>query len=182
MQVTYNKEQLAIQPQLAAANINPESFLATDYLNHFNEIVMLMEMVPDMPELLEEAVEWSPKTYSEHFEGSGFQAKGLAIKAFDLAPPVFKAPFEAICREMQATIQATVNGLVAVNVVERGLSPAAQSLIRGRIETLQTLLMKLNQLIHGKLNDTLKDDTPDAVTEADQEDVQSQEDIDKLFD
>lgn len=178
MQVTYTREQLDIQPQLAAANINPESFLATDYLNHFNEIVMLMEMVPDMPELLEEAIEWSPKTYSEHFAESGFQAKELAIQAYGLAPVVFKSPFETVCNEMQSTIEATVNGLVAVNVVERGLSPAAQALIRDRIEILQKLLMKLNQLIHGKLEEVVQTKVP----EADQEDVQSQEDIDKLFD
>jgi len=178
MQVSYTPDQLDIQPQLAAANINPESFLATDYLNHFNEIVMLMEMVPDMPELLEEAVDWSPKSYSEHFEESGFQAKDLAIKAYELAPAAFKSPFDSVCREMQATIKATVGALVAVNVVERGLSPAAQALIRGRIETLQTLLMKLNQLIHGKLEEVVDTKVP----EAEQEDVQSQEDIDKLFD
>ena len=178
MQITYTQEQLDIQPQLAAANINPESFLATDYLNHFNEIVMLMEMVPDMPELLEEAVDWSPKSYSQHFDESGFQAKDLAIKAYELAPTVFKSAFEAVCQEMQRTIQATVTGLVAVNVVERGLTPAAQVLIRGRIETLQTLLMKLNQLIHGKFDEAMQT----KAQETKQENVQSQEDIDKLFD
>jgi len=178
MQVTYTQEQLEIQPQLAAANINPDSFLATDYLNHFNEIVMLMEMVPDMPELLEEAVEWAPKTYAQHFEESGFQARDLAITAYRLAPAVFKGPFERVCAEMQGIIQATVNGLVAVNVVERGLTPAAQALIRSRIETLQTLLMKLNQLIHGKLEVVAETKVPTL----EKEDVQSQEDIDKLFD
>ncbi|MDP3655070.1 MAG: hypothetical protein Q8R67_25705, partial [Rhodoferax sp.] len=33
---------------LRAANINPRTGLATDYLNHFNEAIMLLEMVPDM--------------------------------------------------------------------------------------------------------------------------------------
>ena len=177
MQVVYTQEQLNIQPQLAAANINPESFLATDYLNHFNEIVMLMEMVPDMPELLEEAIEWSPKTYAQHFEESGFQAKALAIRAYNIAPAVFKLPFDRVCAEMQGIIQATVNGLVAVNVIERGLTPAAQALIRNRIETLQTLLMKLNQLIHGKLEVVAQTKAP----KVEREDVQSQEEIDKLF-
>ena len=178
MQITYTQEQLTLQPLLAAANINPESFLATDYLNHFNEIVMLMEMVPDMPELLDEAVDWCPKTYSEHFEESGFQAKDLAIEAYELAPAVFKAEFDSVCSEMQSTIQATVRGLVAVNVVKRGLSPAAQALIRGRIEVLQALLMKLNQVIHAKLEIVV----PTKTQEAEQDDIQSQEDIDKLFD
>ncbi len=178
MQVDYTSEQLAIQPKLAPANINPDSFLATDYLNHFNEIVMLMEMIPDMPELIEEAVEWSPKTYCQHFEESGFQAKDLAIKAYELAPAQFRQPFEDVCREMQSIIQATLNGLIAVNVVERGMSPAAQTLIRDRIEILQNHLMSLNQVIHGKTESVIEASLP----EAHQEDVQSQEEIDKLFD
>ena len=178
MQVEYTEKQLEIQPKLAAANINPESFLATDYLNHFNEIVMLMEMIPDMPELVEEAMEWAPKSYCQHFEESGFQAKDLAVEAYSLAPEVFRAPFENTCTEMQGIIQSTLNGLIAVNVVERGISPAAQQLIRARIENLQALLMDLNQLIHGKLNETVVVEKQEAPAE----DVQSQEEIDKLFD
>ena len=46
-----------------AANINRETLLATDYLNHLNEIVMTLEMIPDMPEILEEAREWQRKTH-----------------------------------------------------------------------------------------------------------------------
>ena len=58
------------------------------------------------------------------------------------------------------------------------MSPAAQELIRARIEKLQALLMVLNQLIHGKIEAT----ATLTQEEAPQEDVQSQEDIDKLFD
>ena len=36
--------------ELQAANINPRTGLATDYLNHFNEAVMLLEMIPAYPE------------------------------------------------------------------------------------------------------------------------------------
>lgn len=178
MQVDYTSEQRQIQPKLAGSNINPDSFLATDYLNHFNEIVMLMEMIPDMPELIEEATEWSPKTYCQHFEESGFQAKDLAIQAYRIAPSVFKTPFERTCADMQSIIKTTVDGLVSVNVIERGMSPAAQHLIRNRIEILQDHLMVLNQLIHGKTENL----AVIAKQEAPQEDVQSQEDIDKLFD
>jgi hypothetical protein len=32
--------------------INEQTLLATDHLNHFNEIVMTLEMIPDTPELL----------------------------------------------------------------------------------------------------------------------------------
>ena len=39
-------------------NINETSLLATDYLNHFNEIIMLLDMIPSMPECLEDARGW----------------------------------------------------------------------------------------------------------------------------
>ena len=53
-------------------NINETSLLATDYLNHFNEVVMLLELIPDMPDMLEEVEEWKPATYIEHFAASGW--------------------------------------------------------------------------------------------------------------
>ena len=36
--------------RLAAANINPRTGLASDYLNHFNEAVMLLDLLQQAPE------------------------------------------------------------------------------------------------------------------------------------
>lgn len=47
-------EAAAWAERLRVANINPRTGLATDYLNHFNEAVMLLEMIPDMPECAED--------------------------------------------------------------------------------------------------------------------------------
>ena len=44
--------------RLEQANINPQTGLATDYLNHFNEVMMLLEMLPDMPDCAEDVLEW----------------------------------------------------------------------------------------------------------------------------
>ena len=41
-------------------NINEETLLATDYLNHFNEIIMILDMIPMMPECLDDAKAWAP--------------------------------------------------------------------------------------------------------------------------
>src|SRR3546814_13782030 len=46
--------------------INQNTLLATDYLNHFNEIIMLLEMLPSMPECYGDAAEWRPKRYAAH--------------------------------------------------------------------------------------------------------------------
>jgi len=59
--------------QLRAANINPRTGLATDYLNHFNEAIMLLEMVPAMPECAEDFLTWYPLVLSGTFHGVEFQ-------------------------------------------------------------------------------------------------------------
>ena len=38
-------------PRLADANINPATGLATDYLNHFNEAIILLDMLSKPPGL-----------------------------------------------------------------------------------------------------------------------------------
>src|SRR5499433_3080016 len=70
---------------LRAANINPQTGLATDYLNHFNEAIMLLEMIPDIPECAEDFLVWSPLSYAEHFTASNFAARDLAISAYESA-------------------------------------------------------------------------------------------------
>ena len=65
-----NLEEEARTARLRAANINPRTGLATDYLNHFNEAIMLLEMIPDMPECAEQFLEWRPRSYREHFAAS----------------------------------------------------------------------------------------------------------------
>jgi hypothetical protein len=74
---------------LRAANINPQTGLATDYLNHFNEAIMLLEMIPDIPECADDFLAWSPLSYAEHFWASNFKARDLAIEAYESAAPIF---------------------------------------------------------------------------------------------
>src|ERR1700761_8646534 len=72
---------------LRAANINPHTGLATDYLNLFNEAVMLLEMIPDMPECTEDFLAGQPLSYAEHFTATNFRARDLVIEAYEPAMP-----------------------------------------------------------------------------------------------
>ncbi|HEX9470519.1 MAG TPA: hypothetical protein VF957_13350 [Bradyrhizobium sp.] len=92
--------------QLRAANINPRTGLATDYLNHFNEAIMLLEMVPDMPECAEDFLGWQPLSYREHFMASNFRARDLAIEAYDCADESIRAEFENITSAMTSILTA----------------------------------------------------------------------------
>jgi hypothetical protein len=92
--------------QLRAANINPRTGLATDYLNHFNEAIMLLEMVPDVPECAEDFLGWHPLSYAEHFTASNFKARDLAIAAYDSADANIRAEFDNITNAMTSILTA----------------------------------------------------------------------------
>jgi hypothetical protein len=92
--------------QLRAANINPRTGLATDYLNHFNEAIMLLEMVPDMPECAEDFLGWRPLSYCEHFTASNFKARELAIEAYGSADPGIRAEFDNVTSAMTSILTA----------------------------------------------------------------------------
>jgi hypothetical protein len=92
--------------QLRAANINPRSGLATDYLNHFNEAIMLLEMVPDMPECAEDFLTWTPLSYAEHFWASNFKARDLAMEAYESADPKIRTDFDNLTASMTSILTA----------------------------------------------------------------------------
>src|SRR3954451_2234239 len=99
-------EAAAWAERLRVANINPRTGLATDYLNHFNEAVMLLEMVPDMPECAEDFLEWHPLSYAEHFTASNFKARDLAIEAYESADEHIRVEFDNITSSMTAILTA----------------------------------------------------------------------------
>src|ERR1700728_4728096 len=80
--------------RLRAANINPATGLATDYLNHFNEAIMLLDLVASMPECLPDLMAWHPMSYQDHFAGSNFKDRDLAVMAYDAADPAARRDLE----------------------------------------------------------------------------------------
>src|ERR1700751_369595 len=92
--------------ELKAANINPQTGLATDYLNHFNEAIMLLEMIPDMPECAGDFLEWRPLSYSEPLPPSDFKARDLAIAAYESADPAIRAEFDQLTGTMTSILTA----------------------------------------------------------------------------
>ena len=118
-------------------NINEETLLATDYLNHFNEIVMLLDMVPTMPECLEDAKAWAPKSYEVHFQDSVFADKDLAILAYQNAPPQFREPFDDTVAAMNVLV---AEGLIAIEASiatgEQGRIDRCSAIINGQTAKL----------------------------------------------
>lgn len=83
-------------------NVNPTTLLTTDYLNHFNEIIMLLEILPSAPsQFANEVAEWEHESYEEHFEHSGFRDKELAIAGYRHAPEEVRRAFDSSVADME---------------------------------------------------------------------------------
>ncbi len=100
-----------LRQRLVGTNINEQTFLATDYLNHFNEIEMLIEMLPSMPECFEDICLWQPKTYESHFFDSGFRDKDLAILAYQRAPVLVRKHFDETIAKLERCIIDAIESL-----------------------------------------------------------------------
>ncbi|HYE48406.1 MAG TPA: hypothetical protein VEB20_02365 [Azospirillaceae bacterium] len=127
--------------------IDSNTLLSTDYFNHFNEVIMLLSMLGDMPDMLEEIAAWQPKTYREHFEGSGLAFAPLAIECYDHVPPEFREPFDATVAEMTAMIQESVGMLEAVKDDPDALGFTAADYW----QRLQALVDRGSAIVHGSM-------------------------------
>lgn len=136
---------LATRDELIAANINPDTRLATDYLNHFNEAIMLLEMIPDMPDCADDFFAWQPLSYAEHFNTSHFGARELAIKAYHEADPRLRAELNEIAGAMNAILLSIRDSME----VSRQHTAYAELARRGA-GWLRPLLMLAGSLINGQ--------------------------------
>jgi hypothetical protein len=112
---------------LAAANINPRTRLATDYMNHFNEAIMLLEMIPAMPECTDDFLIWEPLSYPEHFLQSNFKGRDLAIAAYEAADPDVRSRFDKLCDAMTSILTAIRKAMSDTDQTETRIRLAEQA-------------------------------------------------------
>jgi len=92
----------------ASSLVNPASGLANDYLNLFNEIVMLIEQLPAMPELFEDLLAWKPTTYQEYFSRSDLPGRHSALEDYKRLNPRFRRRFEEVVEDLDRLATGTV--------------------------------------------------------------------------
>jgi hypothetical protein len=131
--------------ELAAANINPRTHLATDYLNHFNEAIMLLEMIPDMPDCADDFLEWKPLSYAEHFRASNFKGRDLAIAAYETADPAIRAEFDEVIGTITSILTALVEAMREVHQDKTRITLAKQA-----TGWLEPMVMAAGGIINGR--------------------------------
>ena len=147
-------------------NINPVTLLATDYLNHFNEAIMLLELLPAAPECKEDFLAWRPMSYCEHFAASRFTHRDLAIAAYHVADPIYRNEVDELSQHMNMILTATRDAMKhEMSLQTIGL--LAESTAR----SLRPLVARAGAIING-----------DLAAAQESSDAAPQDAIDALFD
>jgi len=93
----------------AAALVNPASGIANDYLNHFNEILLLIENLPALlPEMIDEILAWKPISYREYFTNSPLPGSAKTLEIYDSLDEEFRADFESMVNILDKIILESI--------------------------------------------------------------------------
>lgn len=130
----------ASRPEASGAgipNINPITGLSTDYLNHFTEALMALEMAADIPECLDDLKAWRPKSYTDHFEQSRFTNRAVVIDYYRVAEPALRRQVDRL--------SDTIN-LLLIEAIEAAMDNAT---VARRAGAIRLLMAELADLING---------------------------------
>ncbi|GAB4225585.1 MAG: hypothetical protein Kow0032_01700 [Methyloligellaceae bacterium] len=138
-----------IRAHTEGTNVNSKTLLATDYLNHFNEAIMLLQMLPSAPaEMAADLAKWRHESYEEHFTRTGFRDKGLAIAGYRHAPAEIRAAFDSVTGEI-STHLSTLLGQVR-EAVETGATEAIAALCDEHVPVLQAKIEEASAIVNGE--------------------------------
>jgi hypothetical protein len=131
--------------RLAKANICPATGLATDYLNHFNEAIMLLDLASTVPECLADLMAWRPMGYEDHFAASTFKDRELAVRAYRGADPTARGDLERLATAMTAILLAARSALIMASCAAEAKGEAARAVVQ-----LRPLVARAGAVINGE--------------------------------
>jgi hypothetical protein len=141
--------------------INQFTGLSTDYLNHFTEAVMVLEMAATMPECLDDLKAWKPKTYCEHFAGSRFKDRDALVAAYETADPAVREALDSVSETLNAVVTQTRDVVIG----HRG-TPAAEALAQRAVAWLKPLIARAASVINGAAHVATGRQAPQAAIDA----------------
>lgn len=135
----------------ALSLVNPASGIANDYLNLFNEIVMLVEQLPSMPELMDDITAWRPTSYHDYFAKSPLPGRHSAIEVYEQLDRAFRASFDAIVQELDRQATGIVVAIRRHVRSKGGSDPQGLADIceRGGVSLRETLVKASDVVNHG---------------------------------
>ncbi|MEM7619645.1 MAG: hypothetical protein AAF228_04155 [Pseudomonadota bacterium] len=170
---------LDLAERLQDTNINPQTLLTTDYLNHFSAILMLLEMMPTDPELFAiDILFWKPMGYIEHLEYSGFRESELAIACYGYVNENTRIAFDKTIIQLDEATKLIIENIRTV--LESGNLDEIARVCDVGIPQMRELISQSACIING--NEELIDNlTAQCIVQPDPEKTSHQSQIDTLF-
>ncbi|MFN8723642.1 MAG: hypothetical protein ACK5YI_22670 [Rhodospirillales bacterium] len=134
----------SLRRRIDGTTIDDRSLLSTDFFNHANEAIMLLGLLPDMPDMLDELKAWRPKSYAEHFRGSSLPFADLAIECYDAAEPQVRSDFDAVVSRIEGRIADAVARLDVC-----GTDPEFRHVCDTAMRDLTNLVGEGSGVVHG---------------------------------
>lgn len=142
-----NAEYLKYAGQVVGTTIDPRTLLSTDYFNAFNEVIMLIDMMADMPEVLEDIRAWKFRSYQEHFQESGLSFGPLAIEAYLHSPAETRKKFDALIDVIRQTIEEAASKLAVPD--SSNSADKIKFMATGYARHLHALIETGSGIVHG---------------------------------
>src|SRR5262249_58172045 len=108
-------------------NMNGITGLDTDYLNHFNEAIMLLELIQSMPGCIEDLTAWTVMSYREHFLASHQKHREVVLEAYEAADPQARRMLDEIADTMGSILIAACKALPEATDTAEGAAPRRQA-------------------------------------------------------
>lgn len=109
--------------------------LSNDYLNHFSEALMLIELAAFDTSAVDDLAAWRPIGYQAHFEASGLRHAAAAIAAYEALEPSRRAAFHELKNAMNRLVGTAILALrppclpEEARIVAEATGPALRRLI-----------------------------------------------------
>lgn len=126
-------------------NVNLVSGLATNYLNHYIEILLLLEILPDMPECFEDALRWKPMTYKAHVMQSGLPNNDIVLRAYAIVDEERRNKLAMVAEEANALLEILMARAGAA--IDKNDSSALKEVAAEAKEMLSPLIQRMTGLI-----------------------------------
>ena len=110
----------------ASALVNPASGIANDYLNHFNEILLMIENLPILlPEMVEDILQWKQVSYTEYFKKSPLPGSAEALRIYDALDPNFRTDFESMIELLDRIVLSSIEIIFDHRLPDGSIEPEA---------------------------------------------------------
>lgn len=136
----------------AAALVNPESGIANDYLNHFNEILLMVENLPILlPEMIDDMLQWKPVSYTEYFSKSPLPGSAETLRIYDSLDEKFRNDFEGMVELLDKIVLLSIEVVFQHRLPDGSIDPDAITEVCEQYSAdLRVVLGRLAELVnHG---------------------------------